>query len=216
MDAAGCKVPDLVAIGRGPGRIVPSVKICGNDKPGVGASVADEIEDLGIAVKWLSGPVFGDFRKQPVLNGIPFGSAARIMRDRYGEPESIAELDLKFCLPGPGTTAVAAAGIGKDEQLPAVVTRGTLVLPATCDGMGGEGSRVMGDADENGAAIRQQIVNAVRNGDTDGIGAKIVIVYVDRRAIPLDAVIFEVADQFSLFGVDADNRKPLPLKAAAQ
>lgn len=211
------KVPDLVAIGCGAGGVMPSVEICGNDKPRAGAGVADEIEDLGVAVEWLSSPVFGDFRKQPVLNGIPFGSTGRIMRDRHREPESIADLGLKFRLPGSGTTAVAAAGIGKDEQPPAVaVTRGALALPPSCDGMSGEGSGVMGDSDEDGAAISQQIVDAVRNGDTDGIGTKIVIVHVDRRAIPLDAVIFEVADQFSLFGVDADNGKPLPLKAAAQ
>jgi hypothetical protein len=45
---------------------------------------------------------------------------------------------------------------------------------------------------------------------------EIVIIDAHERAIPLDAMVLEVADQFSLFGIDADNGKPLTLKAGTQ
>jgi hypothetical protein len=42
-----------------------------------------------------------------------------------------------------------------------------------------------------------------------------VIIDVHGRPIPLGAIVLEVADQFSLFGVNADDGKPLALKAGA-
>ncbi len=74
----------------------------------------------------------------------------------------------------------------------------------------------MRDANEDGAAIGQQIVDTIRNGDADGIGTKVVIVHTHGRTIPPGAVVFEVADQFSFFGVHADNWIPPPLKVPAQ
>ena len=83
----------------------------------MGAGVADEIEDFGVAVKRLGGPVLGDFGEQPVLDGIPFGSPGRVMSYGYGEPKTVAELALQFGFPSTGTATVTAAGIGQDEQL---------------------------------------------------------------------------------------------------
>jgi hypothetical protein len=40
-----------------------------------------------------------------------------------------------------------------------------------------------------------------------------VIIDAHGRAIPLDTIVFEVANQFSFFGIDADDGKPLTLKA---
>jgi hypothetical protein len=34
----------------------------------------------------------------------------------------------------------------------------------------------MGDAEHNGASIGEQIINAVRNGDANGVGAEVVII----------------------------------------
>ena len=176
--------------------------------------MADEVEDFGITVKRLGGPVFGDFGEQAVLDGIPFGCPSGVMSNGYGEPKAVAELALKFGFPGAGTAAVAAAGIGKDEQLAAaIVAIGAVALPPTGDGVGGEGCRLMRDAYENRASVGEQVIDTLRDRDADGIGTEVVIIDAHRRAIPFDAVIFEIADQFSLFGVDADDGKTLALKA---
>ena len=86
-------------------------------------------------------------------------------------------------------------------------------MPATSDGVGGEGCRVMRDAYEDRAAVGEQIIDTIRDRDANGIGTEIVIIDAHGRAIPLDAIVLEVADQFSLFGIDADDGKPLALKA---
>src|SRR5690348_934721 len=111
------KTADLPWVGRCAGWILASVKVRRDCQSGSGAGVADEIEDFGVAVKGLGGPVLRDFGEQPVLDGIPFGSPGRVMSHGYGEPKGVAELALQFGFPGAGTAAVAAAGVGQDQQL---------------------------------------------------------------------------------------------------
>ena len=79
--------------------------------------------------------------------------------------------------------------------------------------MGGESRCVVRDADADGAAVVGRIVNAVGDADSAGVGAEVVIVHANRRAIPFGSSVFEVADQFALLTVDADNGKALTLEA---
>ena len=82
--------------------------------------------------------------------------------------------------------------------------------------MGGEGRRIVRDADADGAAIVGWVVNAVGNAHAAGIGAEVVIVHQNRRAIPFGPGVLEVADQFAFLAIDADDRKTLSLKASPQ
>ena len=130
-----------------------------------------------------------------MLDGIPFGSAGGVMSNGDGESKTVAELALEFGFPGVDTATVAAAGIGKDEQLSAaMVAVRAIALPPTCDGVGGEGCGVMRDAYENRASVGEQIIDTIRDRDANGIGTEIVIIDAHGRAIPLDAIVFEVAD----------------------
>ncbi len=79
--------------------------------------------------------------------------------------------------------------------------------------MSGEGRRVVRDANADGAAVIGRIVNAVGDAHPAGIGAEVVIVHQNRRAIPLGAGVLKVADQFPFLAVDADDGKTLSLKA---
>ena len=190
------------------------VKVGRDREPGSGAGIADEVEDFGVTVERLGGPVFGDLGKQAVLDGIPFGSTGGVVSNGDGESKAVAELTLQFGFPGASTATITTAGIGKDEQLSAaVVAIGAVALPPTGDGVDGEGGGVMRDADEDRASVGEQIIDTVRDRDADSIGTEIVVIDAHRRAVPLDAVVFEIADQFSLFGIDADDGKPLALKA---
>lgn len=149
-----------------------------------------------------------------MLDGVPFGSAGGVMSNGYGEPKGVAELALQFGFPGAGTTAVAAAGVGQDQQLATAMVAATAVaLPPTGDGVDGEGGRVMRGAYEDRASVGEQVINAIRDRDADRIGTEIVVIDAHWGAVPFDAIVFEVADQFSLLGIDADDGQPLALKA---
>ena len=149
-----------------------------------------------------------------MLDGIPFGTAGGVVGNGYCQAKAVAELALKLGFPSSSTAAVAATGIGKDEQLPAaMVATSTVALPPTGDRVGGKGCRVMRDPYEDRASVGEQVVDTVRDRNTNGIGTEIVIIDAHGRATPLDTVVLEVADQFSLFAIDADDGKALALKA---
>jgi hypothetical protein len=82
--------------------------------------------------------------------------------------------------------------------------------------MSGEGWCVVGNAHEDGTAVGQQIIDAVGDGHASGVGAEIVVIDRDGRTIPFRAVVFEVADQIALFGIDTDDGQALALKAGTQ
>src|SRR6266508_5727429 len=152
-----------------------------------------------------------------MFDGIPLGCTGWVMSDGNGDAECVAQLSLDFSLPGPGSATVAAARVRQNQELgnPAPATR-SFAFPPGGDGMGGEGRRIVRDADADGAAVVRGIVNAVRDAHAAGIGAEVVIVHQSRRAIPFGSGIFAVADQFPLFAIDADDRKTLSLEASPQ
>ena len=82
--------------------------------------------------------------------------------------------------------------------------------------MGGEGRRIVRNADANGAAVVWRVVNAVRDADAAGIRAEVVIVHQYGRAIPFGSGVLEIADQFAFLAIDADDRKTLSLEASPQ
>jgi hypothetical protein len=91
-----------------------------------------------------------------------------------------------------------------------------LAFPPGSDGMGGEGRRIVRDADAHSAAVIRRVVNAVGYAHSAGIGTEVVIVHPNWRATPFYAGVFEVANQFALLAVDADDGKALTLEAIPQ
>jgi hypothetical protein len=85
-----------------------------------------------------------------------------------------------------------------------------------CDGVSGEGGSVMGDADHDRASIGEQIIDAIRDGDAGGIGAEVMIVDPAGRQIPTRTRIFEMADQFTFFGIDANDGETAALKSVSK
>jgi hypothetical protein len=69
---------------------------------------------------------------------------------------------------------------------------------------------------DEGAAIFSDVVDAIGNGDADGVGAEIVVKNAAWTAFPAAACIPEITDQFALLGIDADDGQVTALKAAAQ
>src|SRR3984893_15934059 len=84
------------------------------------------------------------------------------------------------------------------------------------DGMSGKGGGVVGNADLQSTAIFHNIVNPIGNGDSAGIGAEVVIIDATRGRFPTTARIFEIADEFAFFAVDADDGQMTALETVAQ
>jgi len=74
----------------------------------------------------------------------------------------------------------------------------------------------VGDAYEHRTAVGLRVINAVGEGDTLGQRAKVVVVDWRGNATPLAADVLEVAHQFSLFGINADDGIAVPAEAASQ
>src|SRR6266403_4945027 len=98
------------------GPVVSAVEVGGDRQTSLGGGGAKEVEDLLIAVERLGGPVLGDFRKQAMFDGIPFGSAGRIVSHGHGQIERVGELRLEFGLPGMAPTTIAATGVSENEE----------------------------------------------------------------------------------------------------
>ena len=112
------------------GRIVAAIQMRGDRQTRLGSGGADEAEDLLVAVEWLTRPVFGDLREKAMLDGVPLGSARRIVGHGEGEATGIGELDLEFGFPGATPAAIAAAGVTEQQQTAGVgVSRAAFVVP---------------------------------------------------------------------------------------
>ena len=152
-----------------------------------------------------------------MLDGVPFRSSRGVVGDGEGQAVGISQLRLEFCFPSAATIAVTAAGMAQDEELPgAWIAEQSLLAPPMCDGVSSEGGCVMRDADHDRPSIGEQIIDAVRDGDARRIGAEVVIVDQARRQVPARPEIFEIADQFTFFGIDANDGETAALKSVAK
>jgi len=193
-----------------------TVQVGGDNQSGFRGRGADEVKDFLIGTQRLTGPVFGDFREESMLNGVPLGSAGGVVSNGNLEVEGISELRLDFGFPGAATITVAAAGVGENEKLTGLgVLKGPFTLPPVSNSMSSESRSVVRNADDNGAAVGDGLVDAVRDGDADGIGAEVVIMNGPSIVIPTSAGVFEVADQFALFSIDANDGQVTASKTLA-
>lgn len=127
MEAKGLK---LFRRGLHAGRIVAAIQVRGDRQTRLGSSGSNEAEDLLIAVEWLTRPVFGDFREEAMLDGVPLGRARGIVGHGEGEAKGIGELGLEFGFPGATPAAIAAAGVAEQQQAAGVgVSRAAFVVP---------------------------------------------------------------------------------------
>ena len=140
-----------------------------------------------------------------MLDGVVLGTAGGIVGDGDFEAVGIAEGMLQGVLPGAGVAAVAAAAVGKDGELGGVgiaaLTGGSPPVVETVDR---EERRVVGVADDDSAVVGEQVVDAVGNGEAVGEGTEVVVEDLDGLLFPGGAGVLEVADEFLLLGVDAD------------
>ena len=85
------------------------------------------------------------------------------------------------------------------------IASAALGAPPFLDAVGRAGGGIEGGADEDGAGVGLGIVDAVGDGDAVCLGGEVVVADELRGPVPLGAGILEVADEFLLLGVDADD-----------
>src|ERR1700728_4217288 len=74
----------------------------------------------------------------------------------------------------------------------------------------------MRDADRNHAAVEHRVVDPIGERHTVGLGEEIVILDLDRRAVPFGAGLLKVADYLPLLRIHTDDGQALAFKAGTQ
>ena len=173
--------------------VVAAIQVGDDGKAALGVGGSRIVENLLVGVQRFTSPVSRDLREETMFDRVPFGSAGRIVGHGNGQGERVGQLGLKLRLPGVTAIAVAAAGVGQDENLArAGIATGTFLLPPMGDGMGGESGSVVGNTHDEGTAILGDVVDAIWNGDADGVRAEVVIKDTAGAAFPTAACIPEV------------------------
>jgi len=206
----------LFRTGFGASGVMSAVQIGRNGQAGCRRGRTDKVKDLLVAIERFARPVFGDFGEEPMLDGIPLGSASGVVSDGDVEMKAIGELSLQFRFPSPAATTVAATRVGKNEQLAGMGILGkSFTLPPMGDGVSGESGGVVRDANDDGPAVVDGLIDAIRDSDTQSVGEEVMIIDQSGRAVPTGPRVFKVADHLALFGIDANDRHAAALEALA-
>ena len=147
-----------------------------------------------------------------MFHRIPFRRTARKMAYRDLQVESVRDLFLESFLEMPGTIAVAATGVGQDQQF---ATRLTVMLlavskPPLPDRIDGKLWRIGRDANMDKSVISAHIVYTVRGRLAQGVLREIVCIHFDRLLGPCSSRVLEIANQLFVFRVDAYHGQAKP------
>ena len=74
-------------------RIVAAVEISGGLKSGLGFGGASIVEDLLVGIQRLASPVSRDLGEKAMLDGVPSGSACRIVAHGHANAKELASWD---------------------------------------------------------------------------------------------------------------------------
>ena len=146
-----------------------------------------------------------------MLHLIPLAGAGREVADRDGEPSLIGKF-LQLELPQPQPVAIAAPAVSCDEDALGLRIDATAFRPPPAADRGdGEGAGIVIGADVDEAGIAPNVVDAVRVDTRDQRTGQVVALNVLRLlgGQPLLTLVFVVADELLLLGVNRDDRQSL-------
>src|SRR5215468_827067 len=210
MPAVGFDVDRLDLLRRDSlaGGVASLVESSTNHESAVVRGVCDQVDDGLVGAEGATAPVDRDERKEAVLDLVPLAGPWREMTDADGEAEFVGDA-LQIVLPDVGAVAVAATGVGGDENLARVgIPLRTDLFPPRLDGGDREHRGVVIDADADEPVVGTDVVDAVRDHLADRVLWEVMDIDELRLVLglPLAAAVLEVADQLLLLGVDRDHR----------
>ena len=139
---------------------------------------------------------------------VPGGKWGREVADVDRHVEFVGE-PLEPLLPDMRPMAVAAARVGRDEDLAGVgVALRADLAPPRLDRRNREHRRIVIDAHAHEAVVGRDVIDAVGDRLAERVGKKIVDIDPVGFALglPFASPVLEVADEFLLLGVDGDHR----------
>ncbi len=192
-------------------RILAPVQAAGHFEALRRRRARNELHDRLVVAQRLAAPIGRDERKQPMFDLVPLARSRREMANGNGQTRFVRQL-LQFQFPQPQPPAVAAAAIGRDEQVPRLgIQLAAFGAPPTANGCDGESAGVMVGPHVHESRVAVHVVNAigVRAGHV-GTG-KIVTVHLDGLlgGQPLPAAVVVVSQQFLLLGVHGNDGRRL-------
>lgn len=139
------------------------------------------------------------------------------MTDRDLQAQVIRQA-LQLPLPQPRPIAVAATGVGGDQQLTGIaIGRRSHFLPPAPDALDGELGGVMIDPDTDPTLVPPQVIDPL--GDCLAQPLVLEVLGADLLGLaarpPLPSGIAEIPDQFLLLRIHRDDRLTLPLEGGA-
>src|SRR5580704_1400452 len=170
----------------------------------------DEVESFVDVCERLASPASTDLAEETMFDGIPLGSARRVVADSDRETQRNADGVLNRLFPRAATRAIASSTICQNEQFRGSrITLTALLTPPLRNGIDRKGWGVVTGSQKHRAAVGQRIVDAVGSYQSLGLGPKVVILDQNRIAIPFGSGVLEVANQFLLLGIDTEDGQAL-------
>src|SRR6266851_6922620 len=141
--------------------------------------------------------------------GFHFAASCWVVAHGDLKSQPIAQHGLEALLPESCPIAVAATGVGQDQQLLGR-RKGlqSLVFPPAGNRIDGESWRVGRVANVDRTAVIEHVIDAIRHGPPQAVAQEVMDVDGDRLEAPGLARLLEVADQLLFLTVDADNGLP--------
>ena len=192
-------------------RILSPVQAAGHFQPLRRGRSRNQLHDRLVVAQRFAAPIRGDEREQAVFDLVPLARPRREMANGNGQPRLIRQL-LQFQFPQPQPRAIAAAAIGRDQQVPRLGIQPTAFgSPPAANGRDGESTGVVVRPHVHESRVAVHVIDPVRVGAGDVGTGKIVTVHLERllRGPPLPAAVVVVSQQFLLLGVHGDDGRPL-------
>src|SRR5262249_42570612 len=141
--------------------IATGIELCPDRESGLGGRGANELDDHLVADKWTAAPVLRDVREEFMFDLVPLAGPRRKVAYTSGEAGRVRNR-LERHLPQTIPVAVAAARVGRHEDIPRDVVCGTPDRPPPlADGRHGKLRSVMINADAYPPFLTSNIVDAV-------------------------------------------------------
>ena len=204
-DPAGEFLPILV--GDFPACFVNLVDNAGEDfQPGLGHGFRSSLAGVDGGENRGSAPRARYLGEEPVLDGVVFGAVGRVVHHDNLQTYSVGEAD-EVLLDDVVGTGVGAAAVTEYHQHPGIRIEGLQMLfPAGLDVVAHELGSVVAGTDGEVSSVAGDVVDALRDDGPLGEGGEVVVECPGRSRAEHGALPLEVADQFLLLRVDADNR----------
>jgi hypothetical protein len=144
--------------------------------------------------------------EKPMLDRIPLRGAPRKMANCDLQVKSVRDSLLEHLLEMPGTIAIAATGVGQDQQFMTIsIEPPSVSKPPLSDGIDGKLWRVGRDADMDESMIPTHIIHPIWSRLAQGILREIVCIHFDRLFGPDSTRVLEIANKLLVFRVHADH-----------